>query len=637
MTVSKIDNNVIRDKKFDTLDIPACVRGGEHRHPPLSRFSHPEPSNTLTQKAAPPAANEGKKCRNNFAARRTFNEAQDRRVYEASGRFKKNAAASEKMNSRASGSYAGYDTSRHIMIKAILARAGSAGNADKQRRKSPPVSNKAAVSRTAAHRNTSLFNQRNIRTAQIQDTRLIQGNRVHNNCASNTRASLGSLTQISAVRNTGAAKTVRKHSSSSRSTNAAKGAKPIHSGPYGHTYKRRKRRSASTLLAAAEFLSRRSAVIGISLCLLLIVAIPIAIFAASAVHGASEPDFELIESSGNNNVLYADLFAAEGINLDMPEKVDIPTSDADSENSMSGSQSDKGGDSNAEKPDDNSGKSDVTDEGGDNNSSGDGSILTEEDHTYSDNTDNIAATSPAEVYTVNFMFYDREPMTCMSSPATLREILAGNGYYLTESDKVYVDVDTVIDSDQTVYIDKIEYGTVSETEPIPFEVETYDVQTIPRGTVETASVGVNGSKETVYTVEYINGAEVSRTEEYSYITAYPQDQIEYRGVGGIVYGDDGTAHSFSYSVNVKATYYNLPGNTATGMPVQDGVIAVDPSLFPLGTCLYVKNEFMDMGVRVCADTGVYGNVIDIWMNENSPYYSQFASQGVFYFTAYVLD
>jgi 3D (Asp-Asp-Asp) domain-containing protein len=62
---------------------------------------------------------------------------------------------------------------------------------------------------------------------------------------------------------------------------------------------------------------------------------------------------------------------------------------------------------------------------------------------------------------------------------------------------------------------------------------------------------------------------------------------------------------------VSATCYDLSGRTATGMPVGQGVVAVDPSVIPLGTTLYVPGY----GNGVAADVGggIKGDTIDLWM------------------------
>jgi 3D (Asp-Asp-Asp) domain-containing protein/peptidoglycan hydrolase CwlO-like protein len=63
-------------------------------------------------------------------------------------------------------------------------------------------------------------------------------------------------------------------------------------------------------------------------------------------------------------------------------------------------------------------------------------------------------------------------------------------------------------------------------------------------------------------------------------------------------------------MTVQATGYALPGTTATGIPVGWGVVAVDPSVIPLGTKMYIPGY----GEGVAADTGsaVQGRIIDLW-------------------------
>jgi cystine transport system substrate-binding protein len=64
------------------------------------------------------------------------------------------------------------------------------------------------------------------------------------------------------------------------------------------------------------------------------------------------------------------------------------------------------------------------------------------------------------------------------------------------------------------------------------------------------------------------------------------------------------------TITVSSTGYSLGGHTATGLPVGWGVVAVDPSVIPLGTKLTIPGY----GEAVAADTGgaVRGNTIDLW-------------------------
>jgi len=64
------------------------------------------------------------------------------------------------------------------------------------------------------------------------------------------------------------------------------------------------------------------------------------------------------------------------------------------------------------------------------------------------------------------------------------------------------------------------------------------------------------------------------------------------------------------TLTVSATGYSLGGRTATGLPVGLGVVAVDPSVIPLGTHMTVPGY----GEAVAADVGggVVGASIDLW-------------------------
>ena len=70
------------------------------------------------------------------------------------------------------------------------------------------------------------------------------------------------------------------------------------------------------------------------------------------------------------------------------------------------------------------------------------------------------------------------------------------------------------------------------------------------------------------------------------------------------------ASSGPRTLTVSATGYSIRGRTATGMPTAPGVVAVDPSVIPLGTRLTIPGY----GDGVAADTGgaVQGNTIDVW-------------------------
>jgi 3D (Asp-Asp-Asp) domain-containing protein len=66
------------------------------------------------------------------------------------------------------------------------------------------------------------------------------------------------------------------------------------------------------------------------------------------------------------------------------------------------------------------------------------------------------------------------------------------------------------------------------------------------------------------------------------------------------------------TLTVVASGYALPGSTATGVPSGWGVVAVDPSVIPLGTRMTIPGY----GSGVASDTGpaVRGAAIDLWFS-----------------------
>lgn len=61
---------------------------------------------------------------------------------------------------------------------------------------------------------------------------------------------------------------------------------------------------------------------------------------------------------------------------------------------------------------------------------------------------------------------------------------------------------------------------------------------------------------------------------------------------------------------VSATAYSLPGRTASGLPVGWGVVAVDPTVIPLGTRMTIPGY--GEGIAADVGSGVRGDMIDLW-------------------------
>lgn len=141
---------------------------------------------------------------------------------------------------------------------------------------------------------------------------------------------------------------------------------------------------------------------------------------------------------------------------------------------------------------------------------------------------------------------------------------------------------------------------------------------LPAGETVTVREGVSGEKKVTYKVSYENGKEISREVISEYVTVAPVDKI-------VEYGnktDEQEVHSVTTQAGVldyksvitcEATAYDLSaeenggyaGQTATGVPLDKGVIAVDPRIIPLGSRVYIEalDGSWTYGYAVAADTG----------------------------------
>ena len=93
---------------------------------------------------------------------------------------------------------------------------------------------------------------------------------------------------------------------------------------------------------------------------------------------------------------------------------------------------------------------------------------------------------------------------------------------------------------------------------------------------------------------------------------YSQDNTGWVSGDYISTSSESSSSSVAKTLNVKAYAYTGDGITATGTVPKYGTIAVDPSVIPYGTKVYIKE--LDK-VFTAEDTGgaIKGNTIDIFM------------------------
>lgn len=213
--------------------------------------------------------------------------------------------------------------------------------------------------------------------------------------------------------------------------------------------------------------------------------------------------------------------------------------------------------------------------------------------------------------------------------------LAEAGYQTGEADEITTDGDTI----SVVAVDEKD-ETI--TQPIEFDTQYTEDSTMYTGETKVIQAGVNGVKTIVQHVIYRDGAEASRETISEEVTQVPTAQIIAKGTkvmatkapsktvtapksGSSFSSDTGnTINGMKYKkkITMQATAYSTSPSenggytvSAKGNPLKHGIVAIDPSVVPLGSKVYVESTDGSWvyGVASAEDTGgaIKGNRIDL--------------------------
>lgn len=195
------------------------------------------------------------------------------------------------------------------------------------------------------------------------------------------------------------------------------------------------------------------------------------------------------------------------------------------------------------------------------------------------------------------------------------------------------------------------------TEPVAHQTIRRPNAQMAKGTEKVVQAGADGVRTAVYEVVWSGGELVSRQFVEELGSTAVDEIVEY-GTATTVTADDrlvnvtknadgsgvltfqsGATMTFSSAKSMTATAYTAGHGgadytTATGTFVRKGVVAVDKSVIPLGTKMYiVTNDGIVYGMAVAEDTGVRGNIVDLYHDT----YQQCVNFGRRGCTVYILE
>lgn len=194
-----------------------------------------------------------------------------------------------------------------------------------------------------------------------------------------------------------------------------------------------------------------------------------------------------------------------------------------------------------------------------------------------------------------------------------------------------------------IVINRVHSEEIITHEPIPFGQITEENPDMPKGQEKIITQGQDGIMEIKSEKLIVNGHEADTRVLSQVVSQDPISEVKHIGtkepeVQAAAQGQSAQASSSLEGKNVLRTitmeasaYDPSPasngkwaGITALGTKLRPGVVAVDPSVIPLGTKLYIEStdSWPDYGMATAEDTGgaIKGNKIDLLFMDRSTCY-----------------
>lgn len=201
---------------------------------------------------------------------------------------------------------------------------------------------------------------------------------------------------------------------------------------------------------------------------------------------------------------------------------------------------------------------------------------------------------------------------------TVKELLKEQNVYYDEDDIIHPNLDENIIDHMEINITKVKKVYEVESKVLSYEEEVIEDSNLDKGKTQIVQDGKEGIKEIEYELVYHNDKLVSEKVRKEEIVSEPINEVIKKGTKdpiALLVGD----YTSSKQLKVEASAYTGHGITSTGTVPKWGTIAVDPSIIPYGTNVYIPQFDMIFTAEDCGGA-IKGNKIDIYMNSNSQAY-----------------
>ena len=233
--------------------------------------------------------------------------------------------------------------------------------------------------------------------------------------------------------------------------------------------------------------------------------------------------------------------------------------------------------------------------------------------------------------------YHGEETVVTTFGETAGELLSRLNLEVGEYDVLSHTPDTLLDDGMALRVDSVIKRQESYTSTLPHETLLCNDASLPTGTREVLTEGVDGEMLLTADVLYVNGEETERAVLSEIVTKAPVTEVVAVGTGEIPESADpdampviaggyitlptGEVLTYTGSAAIRATAYTHTDagcdmTTYTGTTVHKGTVAVDPRYIPYGTRMFIVSNDGEYvyGIAVAEDCGgdIKGDRMDLY-------------------------
>lgn len=233
---------------------------------------------------------------------------------------------------------------------------------------------------------------------------------------------------------------------------------------------------------------------------------------------------------------------------------------------------------------------------------------------------------------------DKKTVSTMIAEGTVSDVLKKLKVTVGTEDIVSAPLDSAVTANQTVTVQRVTYSTKTTFKPIAFTTEKQTSASLKKGVEKLISEGKEGQTTVSTKVKYIDGVATDKQTVSETVTKKPVSRkvlagtaastpvSKLTGQSSLKLNSKGVPENYTRCITGTATGYSggTGTRTASGRHAGVGYVAVDPSVIPYGTKLYIMSPGGSFvyGYAIAADTGDFVNngsgiLTDLYFASNS--------------------